>query len=115
MVVPAGREMLRTQWRLMLVGGHVSDILIDVNARLQEAQPVIRPFLLCWQATAYNHLGRFAAAVEAARDALQEDTSNSDQKTIAQIYANIGIAHHGVGMHDAEAANFEIAERILRE
>jgi len=109
------RDALLTRWRLMFMGGRVSDVLAEVNVRLAETDQQVRPFLLRWQASAYNHLGHYAAAMESARTALEINAAHDDLNTTALIYAAIGTAYTGMGRHDEAVANFEIAEHLLRE
>lgn len=109
------KEAFVSRWRLMLVAGQVSDVLAEVNARLAEADPSDRSFLLRWQATARNHLGEHLGALESARKALEIDTVTAELDTVALIYANIGTAYAATGRHDEAVASFEIAEGLLRE
>ena len=109
------RDALLIRWRLMFIGGRVSDVLAEANVRLAESDQDERPFLLRWQASAYNHLGHYGAAMESARTALEIDAAHDDLKTTALIYAAIGTAYTGISRHDEAVANFEIAEHLLRE
>jgi len=108
-------DAFSTRWRLMLIDGHLPNILTEVNAQLVDATPSDRPFLLRWQATARNHLGEHIAAMESARLALEIGTGDADPQTAALIYANIGTAYLGLGKHDKAVASFEMAELLLRE
>jgi tetratricopeptide (TPR) repeat protein len=113
---PEVQDALRTRWRSMMNTGRALDVLAEIEAQLDVDSLNDCAFLLCWQATAYNHLGTHAKALESAQKALQTSVNIDDPRTTALIHANIGIAsqYHGAPIDNA-LNSFEIAERILRE
>jgi hypothetical protein len=110
------QDALNTRWQSMLTAGRVSDVLAEVAAQLDVDGLRDSAFLLCWQATAYNHLGSHAKALESAQRALQASANIDDPRTAALIHANIGMASQYGGSHEIDNAlnSFEIAERTLR-